>query len=445
MERRDFLRLGAATAGALAFGPDFWRRAYADPATPGPGPYGSLAGRVADANGIVLPEGFTARVLGRNGEVVAGTDHEWHALPDGGATFAHDDGGWTYVSNSEVPAGGGGVGALRFDADGEVVGATRILADTSTNCAGGPTPWGTWLSCEEIAEGRVWECDPTGERPAEVRPALGTFKHEAVAVDPDDERLYLTEDEPDGRFYRFTPAAYPSLDEGLLEVAVVADDLGVTWSEVPEPTDITTPTRAQVPESTAFDGGEGIWFDSGVVYFTTKGDNVVRGYHVADARMEVVYDAGVLDDPPLTGVDNVTVAPNGDLFVCEDGGDMQLVLITPDRVVAPFLQVLGDDDSELAGCAFDPAGQRLYISSQRGGGGGGITYEVSGPFREGPPPSRPTTTLAAVAGGGDGDGDGGSDLAVPLAVGGAGVGVAALGALAWRARRTPATPGDRSA
>ncbi len=440
MQRRDFLRLSAASAGALAFGPDFWRRAYAAPAQPGDGPYGSLAGRAADANGIVLPEGFESRLLAQAGQVVPGSQYEWHAFPDGGATFAHDDGGWTYVSNSEVPGGVGGVGALRFDADGQVVGATRILADTSTNCAGGGTPWGTWLSCEEVPDGQVWECDPIGERAAEVRPALGTFKHEAVAVDPDGERLYLTEDEPDGRLYRFTPAAYPELTEGVLEVAAVADDDTVTWLEVPSPTDTTTPTRAQVPESTAFNGGEGIWFDSGVVYFTTKGDNVVRGYHVEDSRMEVVYDAGILDDPPLTGVDNVTVAPSGDLFVCEDGSDMELVVITPDRVVAPFLQVLGQDDSELAGCVFDPSGTRLYFSSQRGLGGGGATYEVTGPFRDAEAPARPTTTLGAVAAGEDGDDDGGSDLVVPLAVGGVAIGAAAAGALAWRSRRSSSTP-----
>jgi uncharacterized protein len=432
--------MGAATAGALAFGPDFWRRAYAAPARPGPGPYGSLAGRAADENGIILPEGFRSRLLAQGGRVVPGTDYEWHVFPDGGATFAHDDGGWSYVSNSEVP-GGGGVGALRFDADGEVVGATRILDGTSTNCAGGPTPWGTWLSCEETPDGRVWECDPTGRRQAEVRPALGTFKHEAVAVDPDGERLYLTEDEPDGRFYRFTPASYPELSEGVLEVAVVADDATVTWREVPNPTEIDTPTRQQVPDSTAFDGGEGIWFDTGVVYFTTKGDNVVRGYHVADARMEIVYDAGILGDPPLTGVDNVTVAPSGDLFVCEDGSDMELVLITPDRVVAPFLQVTGQDDSELAGVVFDPSGRRLYLSSQRGLGGGGVTYEISGPFREGQPRDRPTSTLAEVAGGDDDDG---SDLVLPLTVAGIGVGAAAAGTLAWRSRRSrpPATPAE---
>jgi hypothetical protein len=67
----------------------------------------------------------------------------------------------------------------------------------------------------------VWECDPAGRLPAAARPALGVFSHEAAAVEPVGRQLYLTEDEGDGGFYRFTPTAYPSLLEGLLEVAVV--------------------------------------------------------------------------------------------------------------------------------------------------------------------------------------------------------------------------------
>ncbi|CAN5630356.1 PhoX family protein [soil metagenome] len=440
MRRRSFLRLGAGTATALAFGPDFWRAAYAEPAHTGSGPYGVLGERAPDGNGIVLPEGFRSRELARGGQPVRGTDHTWHVFPDGGATFPVDDeGGWIYVSNSEQPsAGAGGAGMLRFDADGEVVDARPILDGTTTNCAGGPTPWGTWLSCEEFEGGRVWECDPTGERPAEVRPALGTFVHEAVAVDPAGERLYLTEDRPDGRLYRFTPEAYPDLDAGVLEVAAVDASGAVRWLTVPDPTGRSVPTRAQVPASTAFNGGEGIWFDSGVAYFTTKGDDRVRSLTVADDRIDLVYDPTLIPEPPLRGVDNVTVAPSGDLYVCEDGGDMELVLITPEREVTQFLRVLGQDGSELTGCAFDPSGKRLYLSSQRGGGGPGITYEVTGPFRQPDPPPAPSTSLAAV---GSGD-DGGSDLALPLGLGGAAVVAAVGGAVAWRRRGNQAATPD---
>ncbi len=87
---------------------------------------------------------------------------------------------------------------------------------------------------------------------------------------------------------------------------------------------------------------------------------------------------------PLTGVDNITGTSSGDLFVAEDGGTMEICLITPDDVVAPFLRVDGQSSSEITGPAFSPNGSRLYFSSQRGTSGsssGGITYEVTGPFR----------------------------------------------------------------
>jgi secreted PhoX family phosphatase len=87
---------------------------------------------------------------------------------------------------------------------------------------------------------------------------------------------------------------------------------------------------------------------------------------------------------PLTGVDNITGAGSGDLYVAEDGGNMEINVITPAGVVAPFLRILNQSSSEITGPAFSPDGRRLYFSSQRGTTGrssGGITYEVTGPFR----------------------------------------------------------------
>ena len=119
-----------------------------------------------DENGL-LPRGFTSRVVATSGQPVGDTGYVWPPNPDGAATFPDRNvrGGWYYVANSETVAQlGAGVSAIRFDPDGEIVDAYRLVGDTNLNCAGGATPWGTWLTCEEIEGGRVLECDPTDAR-----------------------------------------------------------------------------------------------------------------------------------------------------------------------------------------------------------------------------------------------------------------------------------------
>jgi secreted PhoX family phosphatase len=384
MQRRHFLRLTALGGGTLALASiGFWRNVYSAPPQPGPSPYGPLAA-APDAGGLRLPPGFTSRVIARTGDAVPGTRHPWHRAPDGGACFPMPDGGWVYTSNSEASPDGG-VGAVRFGKDGAVVGAYRILSGTHVNCAGGPTPWGTWLSCEEHPRGLVWECDPSRPGQGVARPALGAFVHEAVAVDPVGRRLYLTEDTPDGRFYRFTPARWPSLEAGTLEAARVTGDVfqGAKVDWVPVSPEVSASAQPASGQTSVFRGGEGCWFDGGVVYFTTKRDNRVWALTCLTGRLEVLYEASRYPGAPLLGVDNVTVSRGKELFVCEDGDDMQLCLLSPDRKVSPFLQVVGHGGSEVAGAAFSPDGRRLYLSSQRGTDGRGITYEVTGPFRTG--------------------------------------------------------------
>ncbi|MEQ1438859.1 alkaline phosphatase PhoX [Fontimonas sp. SYSU GA230001] len=421
LSRRDFIRYtfgSAAAAGAAAL----------LPACAGSGSGGSGGSAVrsrfadigaltdADANGLRLPAGFRSRVVAVSGvPPLPGSTYLWHTFPDAGATYATPDGGWIYVSNSEVPASGlvsGGVGALKFAADGTLQSAYPILTGSSSNCGGGATPWRTWLSGEERDGGLVWECNPFEKSEGTSKPALGRFAHEALAVDPADRTLYLTEDAGDGRFYRFVPSAAdwpagaerPALQEGRLQVLRFAegargatlDDAGlnvngmhaVIWEDVVQPDQAQAGVRsalgAEAPGS-RFRGGEGIWHHEGLIYFSTKGDNRIWCHDIGRETIEVIYDFATAENPVLSGVDNLTVSEFGDVLVAEDGGDMQICVILPDRRVLPLLQLVDhSQQSEITGPAFSPDGSRLYFSSQRNGRNGlpglGITFEVTLPF-----------------------------------------------------------------
>lgn len=483
---------------ALALGTEFWSRALAAPAQPGASPYGELL--APDANGLQLPPGFTSRVVAVSLTPVTGTTHLWHPFPDGGACVPTDDGGWIYLSNSENPppvdvplatsllglVGLGGVGAIRFAADGTVVDAYPVLTGSQSNCAGGLTPWGTWLSCEEweddgpsYAGGGVWECDPFGG-PAVDRPALGRFKHEMAAVDRHGQRIYLTEDQTDGLLYRYTPSpgswgSGAALEGGVLEAMAVDAGGAVTWLPVANAGGPPAPLRHAVPGATAFSGGEGAVYDDGRVYIATKGDDRVWVHDVEAQTMSVLYDAAEHPAPVLNGVDNIAVSAAHDLYVAEDGGNLEVCIITPDLVVAPVVRLTGPQHgfdsgtpiptmSEVTGLAFSPDGNRLYLNSQRGQGtlpagpGPGVLYEITGPFRGGtlaasPVPSPAAEVLAAAADApvasppAAGAPIGGSrrlpSTGAPVATGVAAA-LAAAGAALWRlrTRATPSPPGS---
>jgi secreted PhoX family phosphatase len=388
VKRREFLRYAGVMAGAVVAGSGLFDEALADTfAQTAPGPYGPLL--PPDANGFMLPAGFQVREIARAGQLVSGTTFAWHVFPDGGATFPVP-GGWVYVSNCEFITGEG-VGAIRFDPAGQIVDAYRICSGTVLNCAGGATAWNTWLTCEEAGSGLVHECDPLGIAAQRELPGMGRFAHEAAACDPWDRRFYLTEDKSDGCFYRFTPDVWGDLTQGLLEVAEVDAQGFVQWHEVPEPDPPTgsvfaepdSPTRYQVAAATPFNGGEGIVYGRGHLYFTTKGDNRVWDYAVDTQEICVLYDRALDAGQTLSGVDNITRSRSRDLIVAEDhgGGEQELVVITPAGTVSPLLRMIGQTSSEIAGPAFDPGERRLYFSSQRGAQYG-ITYELSGPFRQ---------------------------------------------------------------
>jgi len=128
-------------------------------------------------NGLLLSEGLTARVIATTGFTVqydtgGQSAINFHNQPDFGTTFVDtrpgNEGGWIFPINAEVNSGGGGVGAITFDVNGNVIGYEMLLTGTSRNCGGGPTPWNTWISCEEAPGGQNWQVDPTGVRTPSV-------------------------------------------------------------------------------------------------------------------------------------------------------------------------------------------------------------------------------------------------------------------------------------
>lgn len=427
--RREFLRRMLFSASALATPP--WLSGCLDSSQgdafaargdlPGTGRFAGIGSlQAADANGLMLPAGFSSRVVAVSGQLPAlGSTYVWHTFPDGGATYPTPDGGWIYTSNSEVPGSplaGGGCGALRFDAQGNVVDAYSILSGTRSNCAGGKTPWDTWMSCEETADGLVYDCDPFAPGEGVACPKLGLFNREAVAIDPLHRVLYMTEDAGSGRLYRFVPtpadwpagAARPALEDGVLQVlryAALAPDQAppegfplrqaqpIVWDDVVTPDQPQGAVRSsesaagRAPPGTPFDGGEGLWYRAGVVYFSTKGDNRIWALDIAAQTLEVLYDFATASEANriLSGVDNLTVTEFGDVLVAEDGGDMDLCVLMPDRNLVRLLKASdASGQSELTGPAFSPDGTRLYFSAQRNGRNGapgnGITFEVTLPF-----------------------------------------------------------------
>lgn len=386
--------------------------------------------QAANADGIQLPEGFTSRVVAVNRQppIASNPGYLWHTDPDGGACFRTDDGGWIYVSNAEVRdasvalsreaaelLGGfqGGVGALRFDADGNLVDAYAIQTGTTTNCSGGATPWGTWINGEEIRDGYMFECSPLRDGGEAVRlDRFGRKAHEMVAVDEDGRAIYHTEDVTgDDRFYRtvFSESAWPiggrpDMDQGILQVLQVPAGLeaaraGPTpynWLNAVD--DGTPQPDVYLEESTIFAGNEGVYYLNGFVFFTTKSDDNIWAMDLAAGTIESIYNPadGVIgspvdeSEPALAGVDNITMTLDGEMLVVEDGGDMRCMVLLPDRTTIPLLRLPGSPDvTEVTGVAIAPTGDRLYVSSQRAGLQGtpaafrlgGVTYEITMPFR----------------------------------------------------------------
>jgi secreted PhoX family phosphatase len=406
--------------------------------------YGPL---VAAGPELELPEGFSYQVLSRsgapmsngsptpgafdgmaafplpNGNVRLIRNHEnrdrpWTTRPKGNQERAYDRKGAGCVSSLEV----------RIDRSGHARLVRDFLSLTGTivNCAGGPTPWGSWLTCEESVEGRahgwlaehgyVFEVPVSAE--AEVVPvplkAMGRFVHEAVAVDPATGIVYETEDRLVSGFYRFTPARRAALAEGgKLEMLAVdgtpnldtADgqragvSYPVRWVPIrnPDPPGAWEDSSAVFRQG--FDAGgarfarlEGCWWGDGGVYFhATNGGDARMGqvWHYCPAgessgRLTLVFEspsAQVLEAP-----DNITMSPRGGLVICEDHGGARLRGLGPDGRIFPFARN-ALNNTEFAGACFSPNGRILFVnimgSTRDEGTAQGATLAISGPWERG--------------------------------------------------------------
>ena len=440
LSRRQALRRGLAGAGLVIAGswPIPAARAHARSRTAG---YGRL---VPDPDKILdLPAGFAYRVISRTGDPMDGGG----TLPDrfdGMGLFAGSDGRTRLVRNSEQigdvphpivappeltydPVAQGGTTTVELDGDLNVVAEYASLGGTAVNCAGGVTPWGTWLTCEEtgatVAEGYfskdhgwVFEVDPVNTS-NNLNPTplewLGRFPHEAAMIDPATGVVYLTEDagDPNGLLYRATPTCpmkgYGSLRAGALLEALVATDGGTfvpdlsayeevgttlttTWAAIPDPHAVEAATRNQVEQVTRSRKFEGAWWNGTDGYVScsyarlddgsvAEHDGQVWRLDPVAGTLELVVRFGVNPDPAGDGFDapdNVTVSPWGGLVLCSDGGEAQhLYTVSADGEPSIFARN-ARDRTEFAGAVFSAEGSTLFVNMYSPG----LTLAISGPW-----------------------------------------------------------------
>lgn len=453
--RRQILARTGATAAAVAFTgavSELFTGTAGAASPAGSGPARGYGPLVPDPEGLLdLPEGFRYKVLSRLGDELRSGEGPVPSNPDGMAAFAGHRGRLHLVRNHENrhdgavpvttvpgltydPAGKGGCTALELDGRDNVLGERVAIAGTAVNCAGGPTPWGTWLTCEETEDkagtngytkdhGFIFEVDGADPRRTGAVPltAMGRFQHEAIAVDPGSGIVYETEDafdKPFGLFYRFLPhrprGGTGSLRAGgtleAMRVPGVPDlsavqETGtrfdrVEWVPVPDPSAKETAVRHQDfgPKGiTHAQKLEGCYWGGSAVYFVSSFAHSAEGsaadhfgqvwrYEPDRRRLTLVIVFGPGTDVALPGEspDNICLAPGGGLMVCEDGGGAQHVFgVTRHGEVYPMArgaQNIGSADEpawgEFAGVTFAPDGGTMYMNCYTPG----TTFAVRGPW-----------------------------------------------------------------
>lgn len=428
--RRKFLQGAATAAGTLAAIPALQGLSLIGAngrisAAKGHGGYGPLVPTPDLRDGVVriaLPEGFQYRSFSPAGAVM--TDGNRVPLAhDGMGVFNMPDGRFRLVRNHEDrnSAGNGStavVNGLSYDMKGGGGTTTLVVnpftreleadfvsvSGTTVNCAGGVTPWQSWITCEETNVGptpTTWQkqhgycfevpAAANAQVPAIAIPDMGRFSHEAIAVDPATGYVYETEDNGNNSgFYRFIPHTPGVLVNGgrleMLKVdaanayntvtgQTVGAPLATSWVPIANPNPAGTSSTAVFNQGLALGGArfgrlEGIWYGGGAMYFaSTSGGNAGRG-QVWEYRptgenegvLTLIFEsrgAFELDSP-----DNLAVSPQGALLLCEDGsGSNFLRGVTLDGRIFDFAENVLNDFEFAGGCfaEADPAWNDVKI------------------------------------------------------------------------------------
>ena len=419
------------------------------------GGYGPL---IDDPNGIMnLPKGFSYDIISRQGDRMS-DGFFVPGAPDGMATFEAPGNKIIIIRNHEVSAGditkgpfgnnlellnnavakklydygngklpcmGGTTTILYNPATKKVEEQYLSLAGTIRNCAGGPTPWNSWISCEEDMSTDIGHLEKfhgyAFEVPAQVQPelftpepirAMGRFNHEAVAVDPKTGIVYQTEDRIDGLIYRYIPKENGNLQKGgklqILSIKGqssfstrnwIRDDntmearkkYDVEWLDINNINPIGDDLRIRGRKKGAaiFARGEGMWFGTDEVYFAcTNGGKHSFGQifrytpSIKEGQPEEINDPGTLElfiDSDRTDLmqscDNLTVGANGDLVICEDLPTPRIVGVSMEGKIYHIAKNVGFK-SEFAGATFSPDGKILFVNIQDAG----LTIAINGPW-----------------------------------------------------------------
>jgi uncharacterized protein len=408
--------------------------------------YGPLNPMKDETTGLMLlqlPEGFRYASYGWTGDPLSDGKFTPGAH-DGMAAFRGEGSRVLIIRNHEQTDGpafdssisyddaaGGGTTTLEFDeAKGAWLGARPSLAGTIRNCAGGPTPWGSWLTCEESLlapsperafkkpHGYIFEVPVKGKPTCEPLISMGRFIHEAVAVDPATGIVYETEDAGTAGLYRFTPRTRGDLARGgLLEMLAIDKqpqfdtrtgqkqnvEYPITWVPIDQPDrahDTATDSRGVYMQGFRRGGAtfarlEGAWHGGGKIFITaTSGGEVKRGqvWEISPAqnRLRLVYESP--NTETLNMPDNICMSPRGGLVLCEDGGGVTHVhgltidgqifrLVRNNALIEPGGRQRAGDfrQSEFCGATFSPNGRWLFVNIQSPG----ITFAITGPWEGG--------------------------------------------------------------